>query len=63
MTLWSGMPRRMDSRRPTTGQNGRIAQIAVVPERRRRLKSTRRLFAQASGECSGRVQHDAHYNG
>ena len=32
MTLWSGMPRRMDSRRPTTGQNGRSAQIAVVPQ-------------------------------
>jgi len=34
MTLWSGMPRRVDSRHPTTGRNGRSAQTAAI---RRRL--------------------------
>jgi hypothetical protein len=26
-------------------------------------QSTKATFAQASGECNGRVQHDAHHNG
>jgi hypothetical protein len=67
-------PDRRRNRYPLSSAEGFFTTIRRLPPagmrkgshwRRRgeRVKSTKATFAQASGECHGRVQHDAHHNG
>jgi hypothetical protein len=46
-----------DSRRQVSANTGQS------PTAWRTGQSTKATFAQASGECHGRVRHDAHHNG